>query len=47
MHKNSLSNKQTASPQSMIVKNTNYFNISDIISEKIKLSNQYFENINK
>ena len=25
--------------------NTNYFNISDIISEKIKLSNQYFENI--
>ena len=26
--------------------NTKYFNISDIISEKIKLSNQYFENIN-
>jgi hypothetical protein len=25
---------------------TKYFNISDVISEKIKLSNQYFENIN-
>jgi hypothetical protein len=25
---------------------TNYFNISDVISEKIKLSNQYFKNIN-
>jgi hypothetical protein len=26
--------------------NTKFFNISDIISEKIKLSNQYFENVN-
>ena len=26
--------------------NTSYFNISDIISEKIKLSNQFFKNIN-